>query len=323
MKKPQHNRHNSRRRRGSEHREDHHHGHPGHPEARNPDDARIDDADDDGGRQAGPFRLAAALDDAPELADNELAATITRGIDAVRPHLNTILGIAAAAALAVAAFTIVSAQREAARARSWEAYLQAVDRGDANGLEGVIRQHPDTDAARWASVALADFACATGADLLFADKPQAEKELDAAIERYSAILRSRPRGLLAERATFGLAKARESRGQLAEARQGYEAVARDHAGGSLAALAAAHAKDLGRDTTRQWYDWFGAASFAPPKPPAAAEAPVEPRTDPSPQPPSAEPATEKPAAPAAKAADDAPPPSPPPAAGAGAAAGAK
>lgn len=322
MKKPQHNRHNPRRRRGPERREDHHHGHPGHPEARNPDDARGDDADDDGGRQAGPFRLASALDDAPELADNELAAKITQGIDAVRPHLNTILGIAAAAALAVAAFTVVSAQREAARARSWEAYLQASDRGDANGLEGVIRQHPDTDAARWASVALADFACATGADLLFADKPQAEKELDAAIERYSAILRSRPRGLLAERATFGLAKARESRGQLAEARQGYEAVARDHAGGSLAALATTRAKDLGRDTTRQWYDWFASASFAPPKPPAAA--PVAPQTEPSPQPPSAGPATEKSDAPApSKAADDAPPQSPPPAAGAGSAAGAK
>lgn len=322
MKKPQHNRHNPRRRRGPEHRETHHHGHPGHPEARNPDAARDDDADDDGGH-AGPFRLASALDAAPELADNELAATITRGIDAVRPHLNTILGIAAAVALAVAAFTVVSAQREAARARSWEAYLQASDRGDANGLEGVIRQHPDTDAARWASVSLADFACATGADLLFADKPQAEKELDAAVERYSAILRSRPRGLLAERATFGLAKARESRGQLAEARQGYEAVARDHAGGSLAALATAHANDLGRDTTRQWYDWFSAASFAPPKPPAAA--PVAPQAEPSPQPPSAGPTTEKSdaPAPAAKAADDAPPPSPPPAAGAGAAAGAK
>ena len=311
MKKPQHNRHNPRRRRGSEHRADHHHGHAGHPEARNPDGPRGEDADDEDGREAGPLRLSSALEDSAELADNDLAAKIAQVLDAVRPHLNTILGIAAAAALAVAAFSVVSSQREAARARSWEGFLQAVAGGDENGLEGVIRQHPDTDAARWAAVTLADFACAKGTDLLFADKPQAEKELDAAIERYAAILRARPRGLLAERATFGLAKARESRGQLAEARQGYEAVARDHAGGSLATLAAAHARDLGRDTTRQWYDWFATASFAPAKPPEAPAA-AEPEAG------STAPATEKSdaPAPAAKAADDAPPPSQPPAAGA-------
>jgi len=286
VKKPQHNRHNPRRRRGPERREDHHHGHPGHPEARNPDDARGDDADDDGGRQAGPFRLASALDDAPELADNELAAKITQGIDAVRPHLNTILGIAAAAALAVAAFTGVSAQREAARARSWEAYLQASDRGDANGLEGVIRQHPDTDAARWASVALADFASATGADLLFADKPQAEKELDAAIERYSAILRSRPRGLLASRATFGLAKARESLGELHEARRGYEAVAREHVAGGFAKIAEERVEALDRESSKQWYDWFASQKFDPP-PPAATGAGAAPGADQPAPPPAA------------------------------------
>ncbi len=320
MKKP--SKHN-RRRRGEQRRGDHErhagHRHDAPPGERSPDAQGFADDADAGGREGGPLQIAAAPHESPELADNELAATITRVLDAVRPHRNTILAGGCGLALLFAGYSLVSSQREATRAQSWDTFLQAMASGDEGSLEAVIRQHPDSDAARWARLTLADLACTTGTDLLFADRPRAEKRLDDAIERYGEILRARPRGMLAERATFGLAKARESRGQLAEARQGYEVVARDHAGGGLATLAAFHARDLERDATRQWYDWFSSASFAPPEPPAA------PAADPAAAPPSAAtapPGSATPAAaapaPAAKGSNDAPSPSPPPAAGAAA-----
>jgi hypothetical protein len=70
--------------------------------------------------------------------------------------------------------------------------------------------------------------------------------------------------LLGERAVFGLAKARESLGQLAEARRGYEALAAEFPSEALARVASDRAADLGRESTRQWYDWFAAQKIAPP-----------------------------------------------------------
>jgi hypothetical protein len=87
--------------------------------------------------------------------------------------------------------------------------------------------------------------------------------------------------MLAERATFGLAKARESLGQLDEARRGYAAVAAEFPEGALAGLARKHAATVDREATRQWYDWFAAQKITPPAPkPAAEEKPAEPPAKP-------------------------------------------
>jgi hypothetical protein len=110
----------------------------------------------------------------------------------------------------------------------------------------------------------------------------------AAVEAYSALMANRPQGLLGERVVFGLAKARESLGQLAEARRGYEAVAAEFPTDALAQIAAGRAAELGRESTRQWYDWFGAQKIAPPAPATNAANPAN-----------AEPAPPAPAQPAA------------------------
>ena len=92
---------------------------------------------------------------------------------------------------------------------------------------------------------------------------------------------TKPSDMLAERATFGLAKSRESLGQLEEARRGYAAVAAEYASGALAGLAREHAAALERESTRQWYDWFAAQKIEPPAPPSApAEAPAQPSAKP-------------------------------------------
>jgi hypothetical protein len=190
-------------------------------------------------------------------------------IDRLRPHFTTLLAAAGAALAAALAFAIISAQKEASRAQSWEGCLAALSSGEPTRFEEVARRYPGTDAARWAELMLADFAAAEGADLLFVDRQRAEGRLQAAVEMYSALMTTRPRGLLAERAVFGLAKARESLGQLAESQRGYEAVAAEFSGDPIAKLAAGRAAELGRDATRQWYDWFASQKITPPGVPAA------------------------------------------------------
>jgi hypothetical protein len=228
-----------------------------------------------------------------ELGDNDLADATMAVIDRVRPYFSTILVGLAAALAALVAFGVVQSQAEATRKQSWDACLAAISAGDADSFNEVIRRYPGSDAARWAELLIADAAASEGPQLLFVDRQRAEGRLQAAIEAYSSLMAGRPQGLLGERIVFGLAKARESLGQLADARRGYEAVAAEFPADALAQIASARAAELGRESTRQWYDWFGAQKIAPPasatnantaSPPAAAEPP------PASPPPAAEPA---------------------------------
>jgi hypothetical protein len=199
-----------------------------------------------------------------ELGDNDLAEATIAVVDRVRPYFSTILAGLAAALAAFVVFGVVQSQAEATRTQSWDACMAAISTGDTEAFNEVIRRYPGTTAARWAELLMADGAAFEGTQLLFIDRQRAEGRLQAAIEAYSSLMAGRPQGLLGERVVFGLAKARESLGQLAEARRGYEAVAAEFPADALAQVASARAAELGRESTRQWYDWFGAQKIAPP-----------------------------------------------------------
>ena len=211
-----------------------------------------------------------------ELENDLLTDSVLQVIEGLRPHFGKLLAVAGAGLAALAAFVVVSSQWEARRAQSWESCMAALSTGDLAAFNEVARRYPGTDAARWAEVLVADAAAAEGADLLFVDRQRAEGRLRAAVEMYASLMTTRPRGLLGERTVFGLAKARESLGQLEESRRGYEAVAAEFSGDPIAKLAAGRAADLGRDATRQWYDWFGSQKIVPPGSPPQTTAPDAP-----------------------------------------------
>ena len=233
-------------------------------------------------------------------SDNALAEKTFELVDRLRPHANAIVMAVGGAALALLAWLLVSNQTMAGRAQSWDAFLDAVASDSqpmlVDSLGDVIRRYPGTPAAQWSEVVLADFAVSEGTDLLFSNKEQGRQRLESAVAAYSAVLADRPRGLLATRATFGLAKARESLGQLGDARRGYEAVATEQAAGGFAHLAEQRVAALERPAAKEWYDWFAAQSFTPPQP-AATGAGAAPGDD-QPAPASAEPTTPAAAPPA-------------------------
>jgi hypothetical protein len=207
-----------------------------------------------------------------ELAENDLAGTTIALVDRVRPHLQSIVVGVALLFAALAAWTLVTSQQASGRAQSWADCFAALSSGDGAALSTVIRQHPDTPAAGWAQLVLADSALQEGCNRLFTDRVQGTKRLEDAVGIYRQLLATRPTGMLAERAVFGLARANEALGNLDEARRGYETVVADHAGGAAASLAAGRVAELSRDSTRQWYDWFAAQK---PKPvPASDTAPA-------------------------------------------------
>ena len=84
-----------------------------------------------------------------------------------------------------------------------------------------------------------------------------------ALEDYQAILRESDEPMLTQRATFGLARAREGLAKdLIKAREEYRSIATKWPDSPYAAPAEARAKDLDRLATKTFYDWFG--NFNPP-----------------------------------------------------------
>jgi hypothetical protein len=247
-----------------------------------------------------------------DLEDNDLASGTIAIVDRIRPHLGTILLAALVLFAALAAWTLVRSQRAAQRTAAWDACLAALAGGDPAGLEEVVARYAGSAAAQWAELVLADTALADGNRLLLSDAQRGRRRLEEAAGRYTAVNAQRPEQLAAERAILGLARARESLGELAEARSGYEALAKEYPDSPFRPLAEERAAALARASTERWYSWLesrqAAAPADVPAEPAASEpaaekaAPDEPAavTEPA-EPADAEPAdASKPAEPAAE-----------------------
>lgn len=210
-----------------------------------------------------------------ELEDNDLAAATMQTVDRIRPHLRSIAAVIGLLFAALALWTALTGQQKASRGASWRAGLTAARDGNPAALAEVARLYPGTPAADWADLTAADMAFEEGADLLFTDRGQATKRLEEAATRYERLMQGRVGRIVAERAVFGLAKTNESLGKLTEARQGYEAVARDYADGACAGVAATRAAALTRPAASEWYAWFASQDFA------ALDKPQEPATHPA------------------------------------------
>lgn len=206
---------------------------------------------------------------ADELEGNALADGIGRVIDVIQPHLRAIgLGLAGLV-LAAVAWMWMNQQRGALEAQSWNDYLAAFTSEDPAAFDAVAKNHAGSAAADWARLIQAEMALNEGTRLLFVDRGQASPKLQGAVDVYGELLVRRPKGLLAERATFGLAKANESLGRVEEARMGYESVVTDYPDGVLVDLARQRAQSLAGAESKDWYSWFASQPLAPPAAPAA------------------------------------------------------
>lgn len=207
----------------------------------------------------------------PELDDNELATAVMAAWDRVRPHLGAIAAVVALAGASLVGWSLVSSRRSAEVAQGWDECMAAVTVRDTARLGEVADRYRGTAAGEWSQLLLADAALDEGCALLFSDRKAGVERLDAAVSLYTDINAARPRGLAAERAIFGLAKANESLGKLAEARRGYETLVKEYPEGPLRGLAEARARELGGEAAERWYDWFEKrnAATAPTTEPAA------------------------------------------------------
>jgi hypothetical protein len=234
-----------------------------------------------------------------ELDDNQLASNTLALADRIRPHLGLILLAVAVIFAVFAGLVIVRSQRAAEQAAGWEECLTALAEGEPGRLGDVAARYRGTPAAWWAELVLADTALADGNGLLMTDRQRARERLASAADLYMAVNAQRPSDLAAERGIFGLARTRESQGQLDEASRGYEAIVAEYPDSPFRGIAEERIAALAMPATQRWYKWFetqvvAVAAPATPATPAAEPAAVR-ASEPS-APPESKPATSKPAA---------------------------
>ena len=245
-----------------------------------------------------------------QLDDNQLASNTLALVDRIRPHLGLILLAAAVIFAVFAGLVIVRSQRAAEQAAGWEECLTALAEGEPGRLGDVAARYRGTPAAWWAELVLADTALADGNGLLMTDRQRARERLASAADLYMAVNAQRPSDLAAERGIFGLARTRESQGQLEEASRGYEAIVAEYPDSPFRGIAEERIAALAMPATQRWYKWFETqvVAVAAPATPAAksaavpaSEPPAPPESKPADPPrdtpsPTAEPAASKPAA---------------------------
>ena len=195
-----------------------------------------------------------------ELQHNEVADWVAATIERVKPYSRAIVAVAVAGTVLLIAYVVLSGRSEKKKSVAWNDYFQAVQaesKDVAADLESVAREHSGVPAGLWAEVALGDMKLGEGIESLFREKQAAQSKLRSAIQDYQKVLEEADDAMLVARARFGLARAYESLGQLAEAREVYEQIVGSAGTNAYISVAKERLKDLDRSATKDFYAWFG------------------------------------------------------------------
>lgn len=194
-----------------------------------------------------------------ELQHNELADWIAKAALTIKPYQNMLFGGVLAVVVVIVGYTAWARMAASEAAQAWDDVNAVLDSGDILKLSQVIDDYPRTSAAYMAGLVLADNYLAEGCNRLFTSKASGFDELNKAIRLYDAVREECRIPSLVERATFGLARAKEAKGDdksLKQAEQLYEQVAEKKPSGAFSAAAAQRLADLKQPSTKVFYDQF-------------------------------------------------------------------
>ena len=203
-----------------------------------------------------------------ELQHNALADWLAKSAETLKPYQNMALAAAVVVLVAVLGYTWWSRESAAQATQAWDELNAVLESGNVAKLAKVVEDYPNTNVAQMAAVMLADSYLGEGCARLFVNKATARDELNKAIRLYDSVRQESRVPSLLERATFGLARAKEAKGDLGPAERLYEDVATKWPSGAYAAAATQRLEDLKRPATKSLYDQF--ARFDP-KPAFSAE----------------------------------------------------
>jgi tetratricopeptide (TPR) repeat protein len=191
-----------------------------------------------------------------ELERNQLLLWLMETSEQIKPYTNHILGAIVVVLLAVLAATYWSRHQAGQSSVAWDEYFVALNSMDRTAMENVTQKYRGTIAGQWGLVTLGDMQLDSGCNLLFTNKTSANLELRKAVENYQAALAQANIPALLERATYGLARAREAQGDLEQAVKTYGGLVEKWPKGTYYEMAQERIADLKSNSTRGFYDKF-------------------------------------------------------------------
>jgi hypothetical protein len=192
-----------------------------------------------------------------ELQHNTLAEWLFTTGQRLRPYQNVILAAAVVLAVVIAVYVVVSRTSAARSATAWTELTGGLQGENLDALTRVAETYPSTNVGRMAAVVAADMRLKEGCDQRFVNKALANRELNEAIKSYQAALKDCRTPALQERATFGLARAKEAQGTSADleaAAKYYEDIVTKWPEGTFAAAAKQRLADFGQRETKMMFD---------------------------------------------------------------------
>ncbi len=194
-----------------------------------------------------------------ELQTNTLADALGQAVDTVKPYSQIVLGAVLAVLVILGVVKYLSIRSQEDVVDSWNRYLQASSGSgteSAEELSRLIQQYPDSTAAQWGHLFLADQSLSEGINQLFQNRAEAKEKLRKAEEHYLAVQQKAKEQLLLERATLGLARTYESLPNLEKAQQEYKRLVEKWPNGAYTLRAKERIEDLSQKSTKDFYDWF-------------------------------------------------------------------
>jgi len=146
-----------------------------------------------------------------DLEKNELAEWLAGTYKRFRPYEKLLLGTAIFALAVLLVYTVSSRYSAGRTVKGWNEFNEIYTPG-ASGthLEGIVEEYPDSNVGHWAAVSAADAYLRSGSEQLFDNKADAYRDLKQAVDHYMSVLDKSEGRLIRERATWGLARAREA-----------------------------------------------------------------------------------------------------------------
>jgi hypothetical protein len=192
-----------------------------------------------------------------ELQHNTLAEWLFKTGQWLKPYKNVILAGVVVLAVVVVVYTVVSRTSATRSAQAWTELTGGLQGDNLDALTRVAETHPNSTVGQMAAVIVADIRLKEGCDQRFVNKALANRELNEAVKSYQAALKNCRTPILLERATFGLARAKEAQGTSADleaAAKYYGDVVTKWPDGTFAAAAKQRLADFGQHETKMMFD---------------------------------------------------------------------
>lgn len=206
-----------------------------------------------------------------ELHQNALSDSLGKMAVKAQPYTRAIVGVAVALGVVIGIYAFLSSRSKARDALAWDAYNNAINKEsldeNVDALREVAEKNQGRPVGNWSQLIMADLLSQEGIDKLFSEREQGREALQKAIESYRTVLEHTRDNVLREWATFGVARAQESLGDLKDAIATYESISKNWPQGPYAKRAVERVEHLNKQSTKDWYTWFATTTPRKSSPP--------------------------------------------------------